>query len=356
LHRPLESEVMTELAIAVCLAIGISALCSLSEAVLYSVPFSYIEARSRKGIRAAVLFKRMRENVERPISAILTLNTVANTFGAAVAGAAAVAVFGRESLEIFSAGFTLGILILSEILPKTIGVRHSKGFCQIVAWPVYLLQWLLWPVTWFTSLLTRSFGSSSSLVGITAEEIQVMARMGRRVGALKGMEETVIRNILALRDVRARDIMTPRTVVFSLPKELTLAQVREVSPIWPWPHSRVPVFEGDRDHMVGVAQRRVVLAALADDKTDLRLGDIMTPVHIVPETLEADRLLQQFIERREHLFVVVDEYGGMAGVVSLEDVFEEILGQEIVDESDVAEDLRKIAHQRRRRMLGEREG
>ncbi len=347
---------MTELVFSVSLALGVSALCSLSEAVLYSVPFSYIEALSRRGAPAARLFKGMRENVERPISAILTLNTVANTFGAAVAGAAAVAVFGRESLELFSAGFTLGILILSEILPKTIGVRHSRGLCHLVAWPIYLLQWVLWPVTWATSLLTRSLGSTSSLVGITAEEIQVMARMGRHAGALRGMEETVIRNILALREIRAKDIMTPRTVVFALSKDLTLGQLKAASPIWPWPHSRVPVYEGDQDHMVGVVQRRVVLAALADDKTHLRLGDVMVPVHIVPETLEADRLLQQFIERREHLFVVVDEYGGMAGVVSLEDVFEEILGQEIVDESDVAVDLRKVAHQRRRRMLGEGEG
>jgi len=177
--------------------------------------------------------------------------------------------------------------------------------------------------------------------------------MGRRRGALRGMEETVIRNILDLRKVRARDILTPRTVMFSLPKDLTLREARAISAMWPWPHSRVPVYDGDPDHVVGIVQRREVLAALADDREDMRLAEIMRAVHMVPDSVTADRLQQDFIERREHLFVVVEEYGGVAGVVTLEDVFEEILGQEIVDESDLTEDLRGMAHQRRRRILGE---
>lgn len=347
---------MEELVLAVAFALGVSAMCSLFEAVLYSVPFSYIETLSRKGSRAGALFKRMRENVERPISAILTLNTVANTLGAAVAGAAAVAVFGKAWLGVFSVAFTLGILLFSEIIPKTVGVRYNRFLSQIVALPIYLLQWILWPVTWATSWITRWLGPSRAPGGISAEEIQVMARMGRRMGAIHGMEETVIRNILALRGVRARDIMTPRTVVFGLDKDLTLEKVRARSLQWPWPHSRVPVYQEDIEHIVGIVQRREVLAALADGRQGLRLSELMRPAHFVPETLTTDRLLQDFIERREHLFVVVDEYGGVAGVVSLEDVFEEILGQEIVDESDLAEDLQRVAQQRRRRILGEGEG
>jgi CBS domain containing-hemolysin-like protein len=344
---------MEELVIIVAVVVGISFFCSLCEAVLYSVPFSYIEVLAQRGSRSGILFKRMRENVEAPISAILTTDTVADTFGGAIVGALAVATLGSDALYPVSALFAVGTLLLGEMLPKCLGVRYAKPLSQLLAWPLQLLQWALWPVTWATSWVTRWLGTADALAGITAEEIQVMARMGRRTGTIRRMEETVIRNILALRDVRAKDIMTPRTVVFSLPKDLMLRDVRGASPMWPWPNSRVPVYESDPDHMVGLVQRREVLAALADDRLELRLADIMHPVHIVPDMLTADRLLQEFIERREHLFVVVDEYGGVSGVVTLEDVFEEILGQEIVDESDLTDDLRKVAHQRRKKILGE---
>ena len=177
----------------------------------------------------------MRESIERPISAILTLNTVANTFGAAVAGAAASVVLGKEWLGLFSAAFTLSILLFSEIIPKTLGVRYAKGLSRPIAWPLYLLQWILMPVGIATSWATRLLGASGATAGVSAEEIQVMARMGRSSGALRGFEETVIRNILMIRNTRARDIMTPRTVLFSLPKDMTLGEVRTKSPMWPWP-------------------------------------------------------------------------------------------------------------------------
>ena len=148
--------------------------------------------------------------------------------------------------------------------------------------------------------------------------------------------------------------MTPRTVLFSLPKDLTLGEVRSKSPMWPWPHSRVPVYDADADQIVGIVQRRNVLAALADDRDEEKLSALMRPVYIVPDTVSADRLLHDFIERREHLFVVVDEYGGIAGVVTLEDVFEEIIGQEIVDESDWAEDMQSVAHKKRKKILQRR--
>jgi CBS domain containing-hemolysin-like protein len=343
---------MGELFLTVGIVMGISFFCSLCEAVLYSVPYSYVELVAARGSWSGRLLSRMRENISRPISAILTLNTVANTFGAAVAGATAVAIFGKESLGLFSGGLTVGILLLSEILPKTMGVRYSKELSRVVTVPLYLLEWVLLPATWTTSLLTRWLGASGSTAGITAEELQVMARLGRKAGALRGMEEAVIRNMLSLRKVTARQIMTPRTVVFALSKELSLREAREASSLWPWPHSRVPVHEGDLDRIVGVVHRRDVLAALAEDRQEARLSELMRPVHMVPDMASADSLLQQFIERREHLFVVVDEFGGVAGVVTLEDVFETILGQEIVDESDLSVDLQKEARQRGKRILG----
>jgi CBS domain containing-hemolysin-like protein len=344
---------MVELVVAVGFALIISAMCSLFEAVLYSVPLSYVEALAQRGSRAGILFKRMRDNVEQPISAILSLNTFAHTFGAAVAGSAATAVFGKAWLGTFSAAFTLAILLFSEIIPKTLGIRYCNRLSYIVAFPLQLLQWLFWPLTLATSWVSRRLGSAGTLAQISAEEIQIMARLGLSMGTIEGIEEAVIRNILALREVRAKDILTPRTVVLSLPKDLTLEEVRATSSMWPWQHSRVPVYEKDVDQVAGIVQRREVLAALADDKLTLQLSDLMRPIHVVPETITAGRLLHDFIERREHLFLVVDEFGGVAGVVTLEDVFEEILGQEIVDESDLTDDLQQIAQQRRRRILGD---
>jgi CBS domain containing-hemolysin-like protein len=340
---------MKELVLSVGLAIGVSAMCSLFEAVLYSVPFSYLEALAAKGQRAAAIFHRLRENVEQPITAILTLNTVANTFGAAVAGAAATMVFGKAWLGAFSAAFTMAILIFSEILPKTIGVKYAPALAIYVAWPLFVLQKMLWPITTAMGILTRAVGARGPSTPISAEEIRVMARMGRKMGAIRGMEEAVITNILSLSKIKARDLMTPRTVVFCLPKDLNLKEAMNASEVWPWAHSRVPVYDGDVDNIVGIVQRRDVLAALAESRDHLRLCDLMRPAHKVPETVSADRLLADFIERREHLFVVVDEHGGVAGVVSLEDVFEQILGVEIVDETDVTEDLQALAQKRGRR-------
>jgi CBS domain containing-hemolysin-like protein len=345
---------MQDLFLIVSLVMGVSFFCSLCEAVLYSVPRSYVELLASRGSRAGVLFTGMKENVERPIAAILTLDTLGDTFGSAFAGAAALAVFGPDWLLGFSGAFALGILFFCKVIPKTLGVRYSKALSRFLAWPLQLLQWLLVPMTLLSSWVTRGLGRDEGLEGISPEEIQMMARLGKRTGTIRGMEEAVIRNILALRNVRVRDIMTPRTVVFSLPRDLSLEEIKAASPMWPWPHSRVPVFHGDADHIVGMVQRREVLATLADDQPHRRLGDLMRPVHMVPDSLTADKALHDFIERREHLFVVVEEFGGMAGVVTLEDVFEEILGQEIVDETDVTEDLQRIAHQRRRRILGEK--
>lgn len=343
---------MAEVLITVGIVISISFFCSLCEAVLYSVPYSYVELLAAKGRRSGILLKKMREDISKPISVILTLNTVANTFGAAVAGAAAVSAFGRESLGFFSGCLTMGVLVLSEIFPKTIGVRYSKELSRVLAFPMHVFGYVLMPVTWMSSLLTRLLGSTDTSRGVTAEELQVMARLGRKAGVLRGMEEAVIKNILSLRKVTARQIMTPRTVVFALCKDLSLKQAKETSPMWPWPHSRVPVHDGDLDRIVGLVHRRDVLAALAEDREEALLSDFLRPVHMVPDLASADLLLQQFIERREHLFVVVDEFGGVAGVVTLEDVFETILGQEIVDESDLSVDLQKEARQRSKRILG----
>ncbi|MEJ5375011.1 MAG: hemolysin family protein [bacterium] len=341
---------MQELFLALATVMAISFFCSLCEAVLYSVPYSYVELLASKGNRSGRLLRAMRENISKPVSAILTLDTLGDTVGSAFVGALAVSVLGGGWLPFFSAIYAAGILFFSKVVPKTLGVRYARGLARPLVWPLEILTWILWPVTVASELLTRWMGQSKDR-RISVEELQLMARLGRKSGVLRSMEEVVIKNILSLRNVTARQIMTPRTVVFALCKDLSLKEAKEASPLWPWPHSRVPLHQGELDSIVGLVHRRDVLVALAEGAEEKLLSDFLRPVHMVPEMASADILLQQFIERREHLFVVVDEFGGVAGVVTLEDVLESILGQEIVDESDLSVDLQKEARQRGKSIL-----
>lgn len=344
---------MVELILSVSIALVISAMCSLFEASLYSIPMSHVEMMVQSGSKAGRILKDLRQEIQRPISAILTLNTVANTAGAAIAGSAATIVFGHKWLGVFTALFTLAILFLSEIIPKTAGVAYSQTLAPLIARPLLWFVWVFTPVVWLVQFMTRLVAKDKIETIVSAEEIIALARMGRRAGKIHPDEERVIRNILILKMKKAHEIMTPRTVVFSLSEHLTLREAREKGGLWP--HSRVPVYDKDQEDIVGLVLRKDLLAALADDREDLRLSDLMRPVHFVPESATADKLLTEFLERRQHLFVVIDEYGGLSGVLSLEDVLEEIVGREIVDELDKAEDMRELARRRRSEFLEKRE-
>lgn len=336
---------MIELIFAAGLAIIISAMCSLFEAVLYSVPISHIEATVQAGKSSGRILKGLRKDVDRPISAILSLNTIANTAGAVIAGSAVAAVFGHKWVGYFSAFFTLSILLFSEVIPKTVGVVYSKQLAPLIARPLRWLVWLFTPMVWLCRFATRLVAREKIIQTVSAEEIVVMAELGRLSGQIQPDEEKVIQNILSLKNKTAKDIMTPRTVIFSLSEHLTLEEARGKAGMWP--HSRIPVYDETPEDIVGVVQRREVLSALASDKHQLRLSNVMKSVHFCPESITLDRLLVEFLERRQHLFVVIDEFGGLAGVVTLEDVLEEILGREIVDESDQVVDMRELARRRK---------
>ena len=337
---------MFDLILAVGLAVGISAFCSVAEAVLYSVPWSRIEQLREAGKASGNILYALRTDVEKPIAAILSLNTIANTAGASIAGAAAARLFGQEALSVFAVGFTVTILVFSEILPKTIGVMYTRSLAPVVAGPLKALVWLLTPVVVLLGLISRLVQRKGAGPRHTEEDISALATITRRSGVLKPYEELVIKGVLALDLKVARDIMTPRTVVFSLPAELTVAQARAHGE--PWHHSRVPVYEADDpEEIVGLVYRRDVLVALAEDMEETTLTDIMKPVRFVLDSLSLDKLLITFLESRMHLFIVLDEWGGIAGVVSLEDVLEEILGKEIVDETDEVVDLRALARKQR---------
>lgn len=317
------------------------------EAVLYSVPQSQVEVMARSGKRSGATLKNLKKNIQQPITAILTLNTVANTMGAAVAGASAAAVFGEENLIWFSVFFTLAILLFSEILPKTAGVAYAKNLAPWIAMPLAGLIRIMHPLVKLCQIVTLLIPKQEKEVMVTIEEIQAVAVLGRKSGEIEPQQERVIANILKLQDKIVRQVMTPRTVVFSLSEHLTIAEALQMKDQWSR-HSRVPVYDENQDDVVGIVLSRNVLLSLYEGNEDQRLSELMQPVHFVPEAAPLNKILMEFFEQRIHLFVVVDEYGSVTGVISLEDIIEEIVGREIIDESDKAGNLREYARHRKK--------
>lgn len=344
---------MLALIITVLVSTGISALCSTAEAMLYSVQWTHIEQLRERGSRAGEMLFQMRSNIEQPITAVLTLNTVANTAGASIAGALAAAALGEANMPFFAAAFTVLILICGEILPKTLGVAYAAPLSGVLVYYLRALIFVLKPITWAGGMITRLITPKKKGPEATEDDIRILARLSRQSGVIQPYEETAIRNILALDQKRVHDVMTPRTVVFSLPAATTVEEAYNNTNFWHF--SRVPVYEEDNEDIVGMVLRREVARHKDKDKAGVTLGEIMQPIHFVQESQTLDKVLSDFLELHQHLFAVLDEYGGLAGVISLEDVLEEILGREIVDESDVVADMREAARMRRAALSRARE-
>ena len=333
----------------VSFAILVSALCSLFEAALYSLQVGHIELLGKKKPAKAKLLKKLKSNIDEPITAILTLNTLSHTVGASVAGAAAVSVFGESNLVWFSLLFTLAVLIFSEILPKTAGVAYASFLGPYIATPLNVMIISLRPFIWMSRIVTDLIPQSKKSHRISAEELQAIAIHSRKTGEIEAEQEQVITNILELGDQTVRDVMTPRTVTFSLDQDMTIQEAAELKDKWKI-HSRAPVYQGDPDNVVGIALSRDVYMAMADNDNQKQLHHVMHPVNFVPESAPLNRILIEFFERHQHLFVVVDEYGSVTGVISLEDIIEEIIGREIMDESDKTRDMRELARVKKKKM------
>ncbi len=315
-----------------------SATCSLFEAVIYAVPASYAESLP-PGRKSTRWLRGLKADVDGPITAILTLNTVANTAGAAVAGALAAKVLGSQWLGLFSGLLTFVILIGAEIVPKTIGVVHCRTLAPLVAGPVTLLVWLMRPLVWLISFMTTKL-KGDRIDAVSDDEIAAMARVGEKHGTLDVTESQVIQNVIALDTQTVRDIMTPRPVMVSLEIDTPISEAARDAAVLE--HSRIPVFESRVDHVTGMVLRRDILrAALAGSEGTV--ASLLHPLGSARSQLPLDELLKRMLAQREHLVLVVDEFGGVDGVVTLEDVLEEILGQEIVDEFDRVDDLREAA-------------
>ena len=340
---------MTLLLIYLAIAIGVSFLCSILEAVLLSVTPAFIESQLEPKPRRGRVLKEVKENLDKSISSILILNTFAHTMGAAGVGAQATKVFGVQWETLIAVLLTLAILYLSEIIPKTLGARFWKQLALPAAQVIRWLVKLLYPLVWVSARLTNMFGSGGHASSINREELAALAKLGARHGSLGTQEGALLENILKLREINTAQILTPRTVVSALPASLTVREamvtMKEV------PFTRLPVYSNDLDNVIGMVLRPRILQAMLDEGGNNPLTDYMVPIHRVAAELRVPILLDLFIRRREHMFLVEDEYGQTAGIVTLEDAVETMLGREIMDESDTVADMQELARDRYRGRL-----
>ncbi|MEP5764036.1 MAG: hemolysin family protein [Halieaceae bacterium] len=339
---------MTLLIIYLAIAIGVSFLCSVLEAVLLSVSPAFVEAQLQERPRRARVLKSIKDTLDQSISAILILNTFAHTMGAAGVGAQAVRVYGERWESLVAFLLTLAILYFSEIIPKTIGATFWRQLALPSAYIIAALVKLLFPFVWLSGRLTQLFSNNQNAM-ISREELAALARLGEKDGALATEESLLMENMLGLRETRTGEILTPRTVVTALEASMPLSEA--LAGLEQTPFTRIPIYEGSIDEVVGIARKQKLYEADRDGGGDKPLRDYASPVFRVSEELPVPLLLDQFIKRRQHMFLVEDEFGQTAGIVTLEDAVETLLGREIMDESDTVEDMQALAKSRYRNRL-----
>ncbi len=342
---------MTLLIVFFLLSIIFSFLCSIWEAVLLSITPSYISSLKADRPTLAKDLLDIKEDIDRPLSAILTLNTIAHTVGAIGVGAQAGNVFQGPGLNIF--GFTLGmesiiatvmtlaILILSEIIPKTIGANKWKSLAPFTVSSLKFLLTILAPFVWLSQLITKRFKNEKGKSVLSRSDFFALANNVAETGVLDSQESNTIRNMLSLEKLTVEDIMTPRTVLNISDVDTTIGDYYSANKLLRF--SRIPVFEGKEDNIVGMFLKDELLLAIIEGNKDHTLKSLIRPIHSVERGLTLDQLLKELVNGNHHLCTVRDKYGSLVGLVSLEDLFETIHGLEIVDEFDKVEDLQKVA-------------
>ncbi|KIM04683.1 MAG: transporter [Sulfurovum sp. AS07-7] len=334
---------MTPLLIYLFLALFVSFMCSILEAVLLSSTNSYIETLSRDEHGDAVdVLKKLKSNIDRPISSILTFNTFAHTIGAAGVGAQAQQIFGSDMQAVIAFVLTLLMLYVSEIIPKTIGALYWK---RLLIPSAYLIEFLLkitFPFVWVSTLITNFISKRKKHTSdFSRDEIMAVVAMGEKEGTIHQKESHLIENLLKLKNIKAKDIMTPRSVVVAFSGEMTVEDVIEDDRMYI--HSRIPIYSDSIDNIIGVVLNQSILEESVEERNKTKLKDIAMEAHSVSENVPVSKLIDMFIKRKTHLFIVHDSYGQTEGVVTLEDVLEVILGVEIVDEMDEVEDMQLLA-------------
>lgn len=320
-------------------------LCSLMEAALYAIPRSRIESLKRSGDPGGIKLAKLRDNIDEPIAAILTLNTAINIIGATWSAGLIVKYYGDLWLGIFSGVFTGAVLFLSEILPKSLGVTFASSIAPRLSGLIAVLVKALWPFVKFTVFVTRIWGEKAHINFPTEEDIISLALLSRQSRSIMSHEARMIINTLYLDRSIVKEIMTPRSVVYTLAGNMAISDIDMDSENWNF--SRMPVYdEIDHDNIIGIVNRRDIDFALLKGKGDLPISSLMAPPDFVQGEMPLHELLDKFINTHRHLFCVRDENNKFIGVVSLEDVIESLIGEEIVDESDIHEDMQELAEKK----------
>ena len=333
---------ITQLLLTLFFAVFVSGLTSLVEAAIYAVPAAYVNSRAQQGLRSALRLKKLKDNLSKPIAAIVILNTLTNVFGASYLGYVAGQYLGGTSLVFFTIAYTVAILYLTEILPKSFGVMYCRGVSEFAALPLTILVYIEWPLIVISESITRFLNRRGVVIKSSPQEIISMTDMGREDGVLDHLEGSVIRNIIGLDEVLVKDVLTPRVVVFRLDVSKSVEDVSQE--ILNCHFSRIPVFNSSEpDTLIGYVTLRDLYRQFIDGDIKQALTSFVRPLKTVPELMRVDLLVQQMFSEREQICAAIDEHGGLAGIITLEDIVEEIVGREIVDEYDTVSDLRTYA-------------
>jgi CBS domain containing-hemolysin-like protein len=314
------------------------------EAVLLSTPQSFLIVKHEKGNVWAKNFLDLKSNIDKPLSAILSLNTVAHTVGAAGVGAQAIKVFGDAYFGIISAILTILILVLTEIIPKTIGARYWRKLTKISSHVIRGMIFITYPLVLLSAIITRAISKGKNEYSTSREEISALASIGADEGIFIEKEYRIIQNLLKLKNLKVSEIMTPRVVVAVADENLPLSDFLRNKDFLKF--SRIPVYNENPENITGYVFRQMVFEKLAEDQHHLALKDIKREIVIVPDTKVLFGVWETLLEKKEHIALIIDEYGGVDGIVTMEDIIETLLGLEIIDEKDVVTDMQKFARER----------
>ena len=342
---------MLALVIAVIIVILGSASCSAAETALLSVSPIRVRQIAQSKKPAALALAGIRNKINRPIATIVIINNIFNIIGSIVIGSLAAKALGDAWLGIFSGFLTFLIIVFAEIFPKTLGQRYAENFCLFIAIPIKFLTVIFTPLVWILEQVTAPVTQGKNIPTTNEAEIKFLTKIGYQEGVIEDDEAEMIQRVFQLNDLTAAELMTPRIIITYLKGEQTLAECQQ--DVIESQHTRILVIEDTIDNVQGLVLKDELLTAMIKGNGDRKIADLVRPVRFVPETNRADKLLKVFQETREHLAVVLDEYGGVAGVVTLEDVLEVLTG-EIVDETDRNVDLQEIARKKRFRLLKSR--
>ncbi len=327
------------------LAVSISFLCSILEAVLLSTPISFISMKENEGAKGAARLQKLKSNIDRPISAILSLNTIAHTIGAAGVGAQAMIVFENISFGIISAVLTIIILVVSEIIPKTIGANYWRTLALPSGKIIHFLIIMCYPLVWFSEFITRIFARrANGEATISREEVSAMIDVSTKEGVIQSSENLIMQNLIKLDKINVGHVMTPRIVTATANEAMTIKEFYDQEDSLPY--SRIPLYGQEKENITSYVLYKDILESLAEDKFDIRLQEISREIMALDENETVSSAWEKMLARKDHISLVVNDYGEFEGIITMEDIVETILGLEIIDEKDTVEDMQQFARQK----------